>query len=288
MYDIDEQHVEEGMNNENNHISSNEMNDINDSIFNYRIKDINLLNSPAPIKEEDIGNMNHDHRDLIEFAVEDDNKNVSDVSRGRLIENTKNKNEINKKVEKVEKVEKEEELSLFTHAMTWVSLTVTTIFYFIVLAYLYTKNMKWVYIIVSEVIIETFVRLIKITSMRYDYDFLMRPGKCIYNKYETKLTIYKNYLLKNFVKEEDSSTYSMRGFPSNHVTKCVSFLTLTYLFFPKYRKILRIVGPIYALLIIYSRMYLNCHTLLQSIGGVVVGFVGSNILYKIIHGLGLA
>jgi membrane-associated phospholipid phosphatase len=63
---------------------------------------------------------------------------------------------------------------------------------------------------------------------------------------------------------------------------------LTYLFFPKYRKILRIVGPIYILLVIYSRMYLNCHTLFQSIGGVVVGYFGSNILYKIIRGLGLA
>jgi membrane-associated phospholipid phosphatase len=124
--------------------------------------------------------------------------------------------------------------------------------------------------------------------MRFDYDFLMRPGKCINHKYEKKLSIYKNFLLKNFVKDEDSSTYSMRGFPSNHVTKCVSFITLTYLFFPKYRKILRIVGPIYILVVIFSRMYLSCHTLLQSIGGIVVGFFGSNILYKIIHGLGLA
>lgn len=165
--------------------------------------------------------------------------------------------------------------------MTWISLSVTTIFYFIILAYIYTKNIKWVYIIVSEVLLETFARLIKIISIRYDYDFLMRPGKCIYNKYEKHLTLYKNFLLKGLVKEEDKETYSMRGFPSNHITKCVSFITLTYLFFPKYRKILRIVGPIYILLVIYSRMYLNCHTLLQSIGGVVVGLVGSNILYKV-------
>ena len=278
MIYFDDTHVEEEMNNQNN---SNEMNDINDSIFNYRIKDINFLNSPTPIKEEDIGDTNHDQIDLIEFAVEDDNKNVSDVSRGRLIENTKSKNEINKKVEKEENEEKEEERSLFTHAMTWISLSVTTIFYFIVLAFLSTRNIKWVYIIVSEVIIETFARLIKIISMRYDYDFFMRPGKCINHKHEKYLTLHKNFLLKSLVKEEDKELYASRGFPSNHITKCVSFITLTYLFFPKYRKILRIVGPIYILLVIYSRMYLSCHTLFQSIGGVVVGLVGSNILYKV-------
>ena len=94
MIYFDDTHVEEEMNNQNN---SNEMNDINDSIFNYRIKDINFLNSPTPIKEEDIGDTNHDQIDLIEFATEKDNKNVSDVRRGRLIENTKSKNEKRKK-----------------------------------------------------------------------------------------------------------------------------------------------------------------------------------------------
>jgi membrane-associated phospholipid phosphatase len=286
--DFDNQHVEEGMDNQNN---SSETNDINESIFNYRTKDINFLNSPAPINEEDVVDMNHDERDLIEFAVEEDNKNVSDVSRGRLIENTKSKNEINKKEEKKEKEEdeeKEEELPLIANAMMWVSLSVSAIFYFIVLAFLFTRNVKWVYIIVSEVILETFARLIKIVSMRFDHAFLMRPGKCINHKYEKNIAFYKNFLLTNLVKEEDKKIYSSRGFPSNHVTKCVSFITLTYLFFPKYRKILRIVGPIYILLVIYSRMYLNCHTLLQSIGGVVVGYFGSNLLYKIICGLGLA
>lgn len=287
MFDFTDQNIEEGMDSANNANESSEMNDINEAIFNYRSKDINLLNSPAPVEEGDTSGADQGMSDLIEFAVEDDYKHVSDMSSGRLTENRKNKNEISKKDVKDVKEEKEddddqpENLPFFTNAMTWISLSVTLIFYFIVGMYIYTRNIKWVYILISEILLETFARLIKIISMRYDYQFLMRPGKCIRNKYEKNFTLYKNFLLKGLVKEEDKEKYSMRGFPSNHVTKCAAFITLTYLFFPKYRKILRVVGPIYVLLTIFSRMYLNCHTLIQSIGGVITGLGGSYILYNL-------
>lgn len=89
MFDFTDQNIEEGMNGANNENQSSEMHDINDAIFNYRAKDINLLNSPTPVEERDMGGMHGEENDLIEFAVEDDNKNVSDVRRGRLIENRK-------------------------------------------------------------------------------------------------------------------------------------------------------------------------------------------------------
>jgi membrane-associated phospholipid phosphatase len=110
----------------------------------------------------------------------------------------------------------------------------------------------------------------------------MRPENCITNKNEKYIAFYKNFLLENVLKNvDDNQEYSKRGFPSNHVTKAVSFITLTYLFFPKYRKILRIVGPIYAILVIYSRMYLDCHTFIQGLAGVLLGFFGSKLLYKV-------
>ena len=302
MFDFTEYHIKEGMNNvnehnETNHVTDvndatdvNDVTDVNDAIFNYRSKDISLLNSPAPIEEGPVGNMHRGENDLIEFAiVEEDHKNVRSESSGRLIENRKNNNEIdgNDRELKIKKEEKNDgqtqNLTFFTYAMTWISFSVTLIFYFIVGMFIYTRNKKWIYILISGILLETLVGLIKIISMRYEFQFLMRPGKCIYHPYENNFTLYKNILLKGMVKDEDKEKYSKRGFPSNHITKCVSFITLTYLFFPNYRKILRRVGPIYILLTIYSRMHLNCHTLLQAIGGVVLGSGGSYILYNLIN-----
>lgn len=288
-----DQHIEEGMNNvneqnETNHV--NDVNDVNDVIFNYRAKDISLLNSPAPIEEGSAGGMHGGDNDLIEFAVvEEDHKNMRSGSGGRLIENSKNKDEIGrndtelKNEKKEESDEQPQNIPFFTYVMTWVSLSVKMIFYFIVGMFIYTRNKKWLYILILVVLIETFARIIKIIVMKYDYQFIIRPGKCIHNPYEKIFTLYNNALLNNMVEEEDKEKYSKIGFPSNHVTKCVSFITLTYLFFPNYRKIIRKVGPMYILLIIYSRMYLNCHTLMQAIVGVVIGSGGSYILYNLIN-----
>jgi membrane-associated phospholipid phosphatase len=296
MFGFIDQHIDEGMNNANEYNGTNDANDVNDAIFNYRAKDITSINSPAPIEEGSTGGMHGGENDLIEFAVvEEDHKNMnsrsseSNRSSGRLIENGKNKNEIDIKDAELKNEKKEnnfeqmQNLPFSTYFMTWVSFSVTTIIYFIIGMFIYTRNKKWVYILISVILIETFARLVKIISMKYDYEFIMRPGKCIYNPYENIFTLYNNVLLKSMIKEEDKEKYSKRGFPSIHITKSISFITLTYLFFPNYRKILRKVGPIYILLTIYSRMYLNCHTLLQTLAGIVTGFGGSYVLYNLIH-----
>jgi membrane-associated phospholipid phosphatase len=165
--------------------------------------------------------------------------------------------------------------------MIWISNSVSLMFFSVFITLLVTKNNKWFYILLSVFIIVTCVEIIKIILMRYDANFLYRPGQCIGNKSVTEMLFYKNFIFEQILKKIDIPEYEKRGFPSVHMTSCVSIITMMYLFFPKYNKILLRTAPIYIILVGYSRMYLNCHTLIQVIFGIITGMLGAKLMYNV-------
>ena len=165
--------------------------------------------------------------------------------------------------------------------MERISDTVSLMFFSIIITLVVTKNSKWFYILLSVFIIATCVEIIRIILMRYDYKFLYRPGQCNSDKSITDMILYKNFIFEKILEKIDIHEYHKRGFPSVHMTISVSILTMMYLFFPKYKKILLMAAPIYIILVGYSRMYLNCHTLLQVISGIIVGMLGGKLMYNV-------
>ena len=165
--------------------------------------------------------------------------------------------------------------------MTRISDTVSLMIFSIIITFIVTKNIKWLYILLSVFIIVTCVEIIKIILMRYDADFLYRPDKCIGVKSITDMLFYKNFIFEQILTKIDIHEYEKRGFPSVHMTISVSIITMMYLFFPKYNKILLKVASIYIILVGYSRIYLSCHTWLQVIFGIIVGILGGKLMYNI-------
>ena len=165
--------------------------------------------------------------------------------------------------------------------MTRISDTVSLMIFSIIITFIVTKNIKWLYILLSVFIIVTCVEIIKIILMRYDADFLYRPDKCIGVKSITDMLFYKNFIFEQILTKIDIHEYEKRGFPSVHMTISVSIITMMYLFFPKYNKILLKIAPIYIILLGYSHNYLGCHTLIQVIFGIVMGIMGGSIMYNV-------
>ena len=165
--------------------------------------------------------------------------------------------------------------------MTRISDTVSLMIFSIIITFIVTKNIKWLYILLSVFIIVTCVEIIKIILMRYDADFLYRPDKCIGVKSITDMLFYKNFIFEKILTKIDIHEYEKRGFPSVHMTISVSIITMMYLFFPKYNKILLKIAPIYIILLGYSHNYLGCHTLIQVIFGIVMGIMGGSIMYNV-------
>jgi membrane-associated phospholipid phosphatase len=165
--------------------------------------------------------------------------------------------------------------------MLWVSNSVSLMFFSIFITLIVTKNYRWFYILLSVFIIVTCAEIIKIILMRYDAAFLYRPGNCIGVKSVTDMLFYNNFIFEQILKKIDIREYEKRGFPSIHMTSGVSIITMMYLFFPKYSRITLMVAPIYIILLGYSRMYLNCHTLLQVIFGIIIGILGGKLMYNI-------
>lgn len=165
--------------------------------------------------------------------------------------------------------------------MTRISDTVSLMIFSIIITFIVTKNIKWLYILLSVFIIVTCVEIIKIILMRYDADFLYRPDKCIGVKSITDMLFYKNFIFEKILTKIDIHEYEKRGFPSVHMTISVSIITMMYLFFPKYNKILLKVAPIYIILLGYSRNYLGCHTLIQVIFGIIMGITGGRIMHNV-------
>ena len=165
--------------------------------------------------------------------------------------------------------------------MMRISDTVSLMFFSIFITLIVTKNIKWLYILLSVFIIVTCVEIIKIILMRYDAAFLYRPDNCIDGKSIVDMLFYNNFIFEQILKKIDINEYKKRGFPSMHMTTCVSIITMMYLFFPKYNKILLRIAPIYIILVGYSRIYLSCHTWLQVIFGIIVGILGGKLMYNI-------
>jgi membrane-associated phospholipid phosphatase len=203
-----------------------------------------------------------------------ENENDGDVRSNRSVRNAEitDKEIINEKTSKN---------PIIFSIMSSISNTVSLMLFSTFVTLIVTKNAKWFYILLSVFIIVTCVEIIKIIMMRYNAEFLYRPGECRGERSITDMLFYKNFILQKILEKIDRTEYQKRGFPSVHMTSGVSIITLTYLFFPKYRKILSMVAPVYIILLGASRMYLNCHTLLQVICGIIVGMIGGKLMYNL-------
>jgi membrane-associated phospholipid phosphatase len=221
---------------------------------------------------ENMDNKENKNENMIENMIE--NMNDKDVRSDRSVRNA----EIPKK-ELI--TDKEEKNPIIFSIMLWISNSVSLMFFSMFITLVVTKNAKWFYILLSVFVIVTCVQIIKIILMRYDATFLYRPGVCISDRNITDSFLYKNFILEKILEKIDRNEYTKRGFPSIHMTSGVSILTLMYLFFPKYQKIMLKVTPIYIILLGYSRMYLNCHTLLQVIFGIIAGMLGGKLMYNV-------
>ena len=171
--------------------------------------------------------------------------------------------------------------SMIFYIMSWLSNTVMLMLFSTVITLIVTKNSKWFYILLSVFIIVTLVQILRIILMRYDAPFLYRPGNCSGDNTITDMFLYKNFIIENILKRINRKEYHKRGFPSIHMTIAASVTTMIYLFFPKFRKMTLITAPIYLILLGYSRIYLNCHTILQVIAGIVAGILGGKLMYNI-------
>lgn len=216
----------------------------------------------------------YDIEEKNQVVVGNDNKNDGDMRSNRSVRNA----EIPEK-EIISKNESKNPVML--SIMLWISNTVPLMFFSIFVTFIVTRNIKWLYILLSVFIIVTCVEILKVILMRYDADFLYRPSNCIGGKSMLDMLFYNNFIFDQILKKIDINEYEKRGFPSMHMTSGVSILTMMYLFFPKYSRITLMVAPIYTILLGYSRIYLDCHTWLQVIFGTIMGFSGGKLMYNI-------
>lgn len=164
-------------------------------------------------------------------------------------------------------------------AAQYISNTVSVMYISAFISLIVLRDRKWFYILLIVFIVNVLGTLFKVFLMRFDYGFLRRPGTCI-DEDMTYDFLESNFILEEIKKKVNSSDYNIMGFPSMHMTRATTILALTYLFFPKYKRITGIVAPIYLALLAWSRMYLNCHTILQVIGGLIVGTAAAKISFN--------
>ena len=217
---------------------------------------------------------NNENKNENENKNDKNDKNDKDVRSNRFVRNAE--------IPKKELITNDDAKNpIIFSIMLWISNSVSLMFFSMFITLVVTKNAKWFYILLSIFIIVTCVQIIKIILMRYDAKFLYRPGECISDKNTSDSFFYHNFILEKILEKIDRNEYKKRGFPSIHMASSASILTLMYLFFPKYQKIMLKVAPIYIILVGYSRMYLNCHTLLQVISGTIVGMLGGKLMYNV-------
>ena len=164
-------------------------------------------------------------------------------------------------------------------AAQYISNTVSVMYISAFISLIVLRDRKWFYILLIVFVVTILGTLFKVFLMRFDYGFLRRPGTCI-DEDMTYDFLESNFILDEIKKKLNGNEYNVMGFPSMHITRATTILALTYLFFPKYKKITGIVAPIYLVLLAWSRMYLNCHTILQLIGGVILGIVAAKISFN--------
>ena len=256
--------------NTNTNTNTNDTDD--DMVLDYTYKDVNLAYSHEPIAKPVVrgsqGVM------VEEMKSGGDDKDSKDMRSNRAVRNA----EIPEK-EIINENSSKNPIVLST--MMWISNTVSLLIFSIVVTLVVTKDRKWFYILLSVFIIMLVAQIVKIILMRYDAEFLYRPGTCIGNKTILDTFFHDSFILKSTFDKIDRNEYYKRGFPSMHMTLASSVLTLMYLFFPKYRKVTLMTAPLYLILVGYSRIYLSCHTLLQVICGIIFGALGAKVMCNV-------
>jgi membrane-associated phospholipid phosphatase len=134
------------------------------------------------------------------------------------------------------------------------------------LIYLINKDNRWLSIALYMFITNEIHSIIKKSSKNFNYEFLKRPIEA------KNCSLFSNNLIQG----------GLPGFPSGHVASTVTFFTGIYLLFPEYRSKIILFGPILSLLMIYSRIQMKCHNLIQTIGGLFLGILIPLLLNKII------
>jgi len=124
-----------------------------------------------------------------------------------------------------------------------------------VILFITNRDIKFLYIVLFSISTNMIHHIIKNYSLNYNYKFTKRPQGA------TNCNLWAN----------NGNVEGRPGFPSGHVTSITSFFTSIYLLFPEYQSIVVTVGPIYTLLMAYSRIYKKCHTLLQTVTGGLLG-----------------
>jgi membrane-associated phospholipid phosphatase len=255
--------------------ANNNKSDEDDTVFNYTYKDVNLAYSHEPIAKPVVrGSQGVMVEEMKGGEDGEDDKDGADMRSNRAVRNA----EIPEK-EIINETSSQNPIVL--SAMMWISNTVSLLVFSLVVTLVVTKERKWFYILLSVFIIMLVAQIVKIILMRYDAEFLYRPGMCIGNRTILDTFFHDSFILKSTFDKIDRIEYYKRGFPSMHMTLASSVLALMYLFFPKYKKAILISAPLYLILVGYSRIYLSCHTLLQVICGIIFGTLGAKVMYNV-------
>jgi membrane-associated phospholipid phosphatase len=257
--------------NPNTNTNNNKM-DEDDTVLNYTYKDVNLAYSHEPIAKPVLRGSQGVRAE--EKKDGRDGKDVEDMRSNRAVRNAEipEKEIIN---------ENSSQNPIVLSVMMWISNTVSLLIFSIVVTLVITKERKWFYILLSVFIIMLVAQIVKIILMRYDAEFLYRPGMCIGNKTILDTFFHDSFILKSTFDKIDRNEYYKRGFPSMHMTLASSVLALMYLFFPKYKKAVLISAPLYLILVGYSHIYLSCHTILQVICSIIFGALGAKVMYNV-------
>ncbi len=219
----------------------------------------NLTYSPAQYKQGDFKELNKVGDRVGEVSLSESKKamNANDGRNGEI--------------------QKNEKLYI---AAQYISNTVSIMYISVFISLLVLRDIKWFYILLIVFVVNILSTLLKIFLMRFNYSFLHRPGKCI-DENMTYDLLESNFILEGIKKKVHNDEYDIMGLPSMHVTKATTILMLTYLFFPKYKKTTLIVAPIYLAILSWSRMYLDCHTFLQVIVGIILGVVTAKVSFNL-------
>ena len=270
------------------HIIDNKNNNKNtehepEPISDYIYRGQDLSNS---LESHTLYDLQSDSSARLETDQEMHSMNTETMTDMRSVRNDEihKKEHINKNSGKSEEQSKSSESQnnpLLLNVMLWVSNSVSLMIFSLFITLIVTRKKEWFFILLSVFVIVTCVEIFKIITMRFNADFLYRPGKCVSEHTTTDMLFYRNFILEKILKSIDMSRYQQMGFPSMHVMQSASILTLIYLFFPKYKKIMLITSPIYLILMGFSRIYLGCHTLLQVVAGIIGGILGGKLMYNV-------
>lgn len=200
-------------------------------------------------------------------------RNVHDGRSGRN-EEIHNNSETRKDSDKSDKSD------ILVYIANMISGSVSIMYISLLVMLIINKNIKWFYILILIFIINICTIIFKIFLMRFDSPFLYRPNGCE-DEHRLMDFLHHNFILEGIMKKIDVNHYKQFGLPSIHVTTAMSILTLVYFYFPKYKQLTLKSGIVYIILLGFSRMYLNCHTFIQVLSGLIFGYTAGIIAYKV-------